>query len=98
MDPKRADLYCMGVCLFIMLARSYPWTTREEQHKNPMALVPLMVSRMERGALARPDDIPDACWALLQGLLRVDPGRRMTIEDIRTVCVFFGVRGGGGEG
>lgn len=100
MDPCRADLYCMGVCLYTMLARQYPWVTREEQTKNPMALVPLMVSRMQRGALTRPPDVPDGCWALLQGLLQVDPARRFGIEDIRTVlgkCTGFSYWGSWGQ-
>jgi len=82
------DIWAMGVVLFAMLCGRLPF----DEEKNAT-----LVQKISRGNYKFCSRISDTAKDLIQRMLVVDPGKRITIQEIRSHA-FFGGQGGTCEG
>jgi serine/threonine protein kinase len=72
-DGKIADIWSLGVVLYVLVCRRYPWAVANQAQLRD-AIV--------RADVAIPDDVSGSCRDLLRGLLTRDPARRITLPAI----------------
>ncbi|KAG1745550.1 kinase-like domain-containing protein, partial [Suillus paluster] len=93
-DPERptfkSDVYSFGSVMFFIFSGDVPW--KEKKHSHQISI------ELSKGAIhARPDNIPDDHWSLIQKCWSRDPGGRPRAVEVirRTNIVIFGETGAG---
>lgn len=71
-DGRRSDIWSSGVILFAMLTGTLPWTKRNQAQ---------LFDQIRRGEFTVPSFLSPLCKDLIKGLMTVDSGKRMTIEE-----------------
>jgi serine/threonine protein kinase len=72
-DAKKADIWALGVVLFELLTGKRPWNVSN---------IPQMIKAIISGSFKIPNNLRPAQVELIQGMLKVDPNERMTIEKV----------------
>ena len=72
-DGRKADLWALGVILYLILSNDVPW------HPNGDKSVLLTIQSTQ---LERPPSIPVLAFKLIQSILCIDQTRRITIDQI----------------
>lgn len=81
----KADLWSVGIILYEMLSNDHPFLVVDNSHAtNHLALrrnIMRYYDRYGRFRLPKHIQVSPECEQLLEGLLRVDPRRRISFED-----------------
>ncbi|TGZ84862.1 Pkinase-domain-containing protein [Ascodesmis nigricans] len=75
----RVDIWSCGVVLFVLLAGNTPWD--EPTHRSPEYVD--FVQTEGRPSYEPWPDLPQETLSLLRGMMRLDPSKRFTFENIR---------------
>lgn len=86
-DGKTADIWSMGVLLYVMLAGAFPfWRTDDElvvvDGSDSVSRLHCMMKRILEADYEMPPYLSPSCMSLLAGMLTVDPSQRMTMSDV----------------
>lgn len=89
-DPFRADVYSLGVCLFILLFKSYPKLVSTDVSPDSVKTSTEFPTFMDPLSLPNPFTISDAKWEtksvearrLVVRMLQEDPTKRPTIGEV----------------
>ncbi|XP_067347695.1 serine/threonine-protein kinase BRSK2-like isoform X9 [Channa argus] len=73
-DGRRADAWSCGVILFALLVGALPFD--DDNLRN-------LLEKVKLGVFHMPHFIPPDCQNLLRGMIEVDPGKRLTLEQIQ---------------
>ncbi|GAB9467163.1 Serine/threonine protein kinase [Globisporangium polare] len=80
-DPAAADMWSLGIMLFIMLTGS-PLTPSASVHEKAFRALQTFGVRKIVEAWGMAEDMSSNAIDLLAGLLQVDPAKRFTVEDV----------------
>jgi serine/threonine protein kinase len=72
-DGCKADLWSLGVVLFSIATGTLPWTARAKA---------ALMAQVSNADFTIPGNMEGAIAALVKGLIRVDPGERMTLAQL----------------
>jgi serine/threonine protein kinase len=72
-DGTKADVWSLGVMLFAMVTGRFPW---------PVTNQPAMVRQILKGDYDIPKSLSTECRSLIDGMLQVNPGVRLTIGEV----------------
>jgi serine/threonine protein kinase len=76
-DAGRADVWSMGISLYAMVVGRTPWGQASRDD-------PAFAACLDRGGVVEvPRHVSAALADLLHGMLRVDPGARLSLEEVR---------------
>lgn len=71
-DGRTSDVWSCGVILYAMLTGQLPWTKRNQNQ---------LFDQIRSGDYKTPSYLSDNCRNLINGLMNVDPKKRMTIDQ-----------------
>jgi serine/threonine protein kinase len=72
-DGRKSDIWSLGVILFAMVVGEHPWN---------VANTSIMLRQILKAAYTVPNFVSPECKALIQGMMKVNPADRITIEGI----------------
>ncbi|XP_068446697.1 serine/threonine-protein kinase BRSK2-like [Clinocottus analis] len=73
-DGRKADAWSCGVILFALLVGALPFD--DDNLRN-------LLEKVKLGVFHMPHFIPPDCQSLLKGMIQVDAGKRLTLEQIQ---------------
>jgi serine/threonine protein kinase len=74
-DGKKADIWSLGVMLCVIATGEFPWPVTEKH---------AMVHHILKGDYTIPEVMSDECRSLVNGMLQMDPNRRIGMREILT--------------
>lgn len=77
-DGEKADIWCIGVFLYVLTTNRYPFCSRGEEVSEAE-----LVRRIYFVEYKIPSWVPKDCTDLIRRILVRDPGQRPTIEEIK---------------
>lgn len=72
-DPRKADIWSLGICFYIMLLGRYPWSQIDNIH--------ILFDQIKNKTIDL-NCLPDVSRGLLTKMLQKDPTKRCTIDEV----------------
>ena len=72
-DGREADVWSIGVILFLMVTGQHPWNVVNTS---------MMTRQILKGSYTVPKTVSDECKDLIESMLKVDPKERITVDKI----------------
>lgn len=72
-DGRQSDVWSLGVLLFSLVTGEHPWNVTNAA---------VMLRQILKAAFTIPSHVSDPCRSLIEGMLKLVPGDRMTMQQI----------------
>jgi 5'-AMP-activated protein kinase, catalytic alpha subunit len=81
-DAIKADVWALGVCLYKCVSGNFPFTGVNEND---------LYSKIKKGLKNLPNHFSKGMQTLIEGLMEIDPEKRITVEQALESPWFFDI-------